>query len=403
MPARTPAHRSTDRSTALPAAPFFSTPEQRVALARERFFEDGVRPSGLVPETVIQSWTRCIGARREPGERLSFDPITKSRIASTLARNRQLLEAAKDDLSQLDAALAGTRCKAMLTSHDGVIVHATPTAPGDGGLMPIVARVGVDIGEATIGTGAPGVAARTGEVCVVHGAEHFFTGISVMYCAAAPIRDTRGDIAAVLDLSSEAEMFRFDAASMVRLYATGIENRLLEAQSREHVLLRFQASPTLLTTPLEGLAAVAGDGRVAWINGSGASLLGCPRLLGWDAYSEMLFGLDIEALLVLAHGGRPLAHRLPNGLVLWLQARLPLRGSERTLEPVVETTPAVADEPDVAPASPTRLEDANRSLIERTLAECRGNVSRAARRLGVSRGLLYRRLAEWGHGDGETG
>ena len=46
------------------------------------------------------------------------------------------------------------------------------------------------------------------------------------------------------------------------------------------------------------------------------------------------------------------------------------------------------------PAIPT-LDHANRALIEATLAACDGNVSRAARRLGVSRGLLYRRLGEW--------
>ena len=33
---------------------FASTPAQRVALARQQFFEEGVRPSGLVGEAVIQ-------------------------------------------------------------------------------------------------------------------------------------------------------------------------------------------------------------------------------------------------------------------------------------------------------------------------------------------------------------
>ena len=35
-------------------------------------------------------------------------------------------------------------------------------------------------------------------------------------------------------------------------------------------------------------------------------------------------------------------------------------------------------------------------LIEQALARCQGNISQAARMLGVSRGLLYRRLREWG-------
>ncbi|MBN8494908.1 MAG: helix-turn-helix domain-containing protein, partial [Burkholderiales bacterium] len=43
-------------------------------------------------------------------------------------------------------------------------------------------------------------------------------------------------------------------------------------------------------------------------------------------------------------------------------------------------------------ASQPRLRSASRQLIEQTLAACGGNVSRAARQLGVSRGLIYRHL-----------
>jgi hypothetical protein len=50
----------------LPAQPFFTSPEQRVALAHDRYFEHGERPSGLVSEAVLQSWTRCRSARRNP-------------------------------------------------------------------------------------------------------------------------------------------------------------------------------------------------------------------------------------------------------------------------------------------------------------------------------------------------
>lgn len=393
MPVKPSASR---RGEGLPSAPFFATPEQRIALARERFFQDGVRPSGLVPELVIQSWTRCMGARRAPDEAVSFDPVSKARVSTVLARNRLLLEAARGELSELDAALAGTRCKALLTSHDGVVVHATPTDGSDGVLMPIITRVGVDLGESAIGTGAPGVAARTGEIALVHGAEHFFSGNSVMYCAAAPIRDARGDVAAVLDLSSEAEMFRFDAASMVNLYATAIENRLLAAQARSQLLLRFQASPSLLHTPLAALAAVNGDGRVAWLNGSGASLMGCERVPAWNARAEALFGLDVEGLLALSHHGRPQPLRLPSGLTLWVEARLDGRAPVEPVDAAAIEPAALEAADGSADAAPATLRDANRHLIEQTLAECKGNVSRTARRLGVSRGLLYRRLRAWG-------
>lgn len=407
MPAKAPAPSRPTAAASLPAGLFFTTPEQRVALARERFFEDGIRPSGLVPEPVIQSWARCIGARRAPDEAISFEMVTRSRVASTLARHRQLLAAAGADLSQLDAALAGTRCKAILTSPDGIVVHATPTDRREGRLMPLATRIGVDLGEATLGTSAPAVTAKTGEVSVVHGAEHFFSDVRVMYCAAAPIRDSRGEVAAVLDLSSEAEMFRFDAVGMVRQYATVIENRLLEAQSRDQLLLRFQVSPALIHTPLEGLAAVTPDGRVAWLNGTGASLVGSPRRPAEGTCAEALFGLGIDRLLALTHRGTPVMHRLPNCLSLWLQAHwsqgavCETSGQRSGGHAPGTEPPTLAHAPAPTPSAQAlggglavaaTLDGASRALIERVLAAHKGNVSRAARELGVSRGLLYRRL-----------
>ena len=77
----------------LPAQPFFSTPQQRLALARQRYFEEGVRPSGLVSEGVIQSWARCLQARRAPHEAVAFNSVTASRVHSALARSRMLASA----------------------------------------------------------------------------------------------------------------------------------------------------------------------------------------------------------------------------------------------------------------------------------------------------------------------
>ncbi|HEY8708240.1 MAG TPA: helix-turn-helix domain-containing protein, partial [Burkholderiaceae bacterium] len=48
--------------------------------------------------------------------------------------------------------------------------------------------------------------------------------------------------------------------------------------------------------------------------------------------------------------------------------------------------------PEIAPTPPASLRESDQKLVERTVAECGGNVSRAARALGVSRGLVYRHL-----------
>ena len=375
---------------------FFSTTAQRIGLARQRFFDEGIRPTGLVADSVIQSWTRCAQADRAVGEAISFTPVTRSRIDSAVARNRQLLEAGHDELLQLQTMLAGTGCKLILTDARGIVVHASPSTQEDGRLMWLAGRVGVDLSEACVGTTAPGMVVVSGRGCTVHGAEHYFHVNRGMHCAAAPIRDVRGELAAVLDLSCEEREFQFDAASLARMYAATIENRLLIHQSKPFVLLRFQAGAPLLHTPLEGLAAVDEAGQLLWMNAAGRSLLQAPRAPMQASDVEQAFGLKLAALLVAARSGRPLWHSLPNGLTLCVLAQIDAPKTHAALSLSASPTSPMQALPEPATAAPpedsTPLRTANQQLIERTLAACDGNVSRAARELGVSRGLIYRHL-----------
>ncbi|MBS0446068.1 MAG: GAF domain-containing protein [Proteobacteria bacterium] len=376
----------------LPPQLFFSTPEQRLALARERFFEEGVRPSGLVGESVIQSWSRCMQAHRAPGEAVSFDPVTPSRVHSALARSRLLIESAASELSQLESTLAGTSCTVILTDPDGVVVHvAQPSSRSDEVLLPLAGRVGVNLSEEQIGTNAPGVSARTGEASVVLGGEHYFGCMRVVHCAAAPIRDVHGHVAGVLDVSVESRPFGFDAAAVVGMHATAIENRLLRAQSAEHIVVHLQTAPGLLGTPMEGLVGIAPDGRAAWINGAAARLLG---IAGPDAVRQAadLLGLDMRALAALTRRPEPSLQRLPSGLNVWLIARMQARDGAAHVYRL--GTAASGASRATSSADAVTLRDSDRHLIERTVAACNGNVARAARTLGVSRGLVYRRLRQ---------
>jgi sigma-54 dependent transcriptional regulator, acetoin dehydrogenase operon transcriptional activator AcoR len=369
----------------LPAQPFFGTAAQRVALARQRFFDDGQRPSGLVGESVIQSWNRCLTAHRGPGEAIAFDPVSAVRAHTAAARSRALLAAAQQELLQLETALAGTACRVMLTDGQGVIVHTSRgNAAERPGVMPLAARVGVNLAESAIGTNAPGVVLHTGLPCTVLGGEHFFECVQAMHCAAAPVRDAAGGVVAVLDVSIEHRPFGFDAASVVGVYATAIENRWLVAQAQDHLVLHFQANPALLGTPLEALVAIDGRGRLAWLNGVARRLLAdaAPGDSG-----ETAFGLPLPGLLALTRRDDLALLHLPAGLAVWLRARLHARDG---LVPMPDPVLPAALPPIVAP--PSSLADHDRAHIERTLAECGGNIAATARRLGVSRGLLYRRL-----------
>ncbi|MBO9651991.1 MAG: Fis family transcriptional regulator [Variovorax sp.] len=383
---------------------FARSPAERVALARQQFFEEGVRPSGLVGEAVIQSWMRCTRIHADRQRVIAFDAVTPSRLHATMGRNRELLDAARQELVGMESSLAGTDCRVLLTDGQGVIVHVTQhPATTEQPILRQTSRIGVNIAESVVGTTAPGIVATTGQACAVDGAEHYFEYLRYMQCAAAPIRDVRGQLAGVLDLTVEAHRFGFDAASMVALYATTIENRLMLAQSHDRLVLRFQASPALLGTPLEALAGIAPDGTVQWLNAAGARLIGGVPEAG-PCGVEMLFGLDLAALLRLTRNEAAQPVRLASGLGVWLQARL--QGHDGVdfshavgLTPAeerssaVETTPQqTIDAPQPASDRDGTLRGHSRKLIEDTLALHGGNISHAARQLRVSRGTLYRHL-----------
>ncbi|MBX3634159.1 MAG: Fis family transcriptional regulator [Rubrivivax sp.] len=382
----------------LPApGPFFNTPAARTALARERFFEQGQRPTGIVGEAVIQSWTRCLAAGLAPQQRPEFEPVSRARMKAVLERGHTLLQAAAPEVDQLETMLAGTGCKTVLTDREGVVVRSSAAGNGAGAMLDTLGRVGVYLGEPNFGSTAPGISVSAAQDCTVSGGEHFFGVLQHLYCAAAPVRDREGRVAGVLDVSVDGAPFGFDALALVRLAVAGIENRLLAVQSSADLLLRFQASPALLGTPLEGLAAVDGHGRVAGLNAAGARLLAQPGApLGDDV--QALFGLDPDALQRLLGARQPRPHRLPNGLQLWLRAMPPGHGTPAGAAPALDVAP-LPDAPvatEAAPASSAPPASALRALSDQlvhdTLQRCHGNVSKAARLLGVSRGLLYRRL-----------
>jgi len=212
----------------------------------------------------------------------------------------------------------------------------------------------------------------------------------VMYCAAAPIRDIHGQLAGVLDVSSESRPFGFDAAAVVNMYATTIENRLLRAQSTEHIVVHLQTAPGLLDTPMEGLAGLDAQGRIAWVNNAAARLLGlaCPSS---GTPAENVFGLDLAALARITRNERASVHRLPNGLTVWLGARMQSSDGAGPLVALGAPNPPAVPTPAPEAAAPT-LRDNDRQLIQQTVQACGGNVSKAARTLGVSRGLIYRHL-----------
>jgi sigma-54 dependent transcriptional regulator, acetoin dehydrogenase operon transcriptional activator AcoR len=407
-------------------APFFATHDDRVSLAKTRYFEEGILPTGVVNEAIFQSWSRCHRARLQPSDRLEFQPVTASRSQLALQKNRGLHEAWLSELPALGSVLGSANCSAILTDATGVLIGATPSAHTGQRIMPVAHRVGVSLAEDHVGTTAPGLVVHTGKQACVLGGEHYFDAVKTMHCAAAPIRNSEGQLAGILDISSEQSPFQFDPASVVGLYAASIENRFLVAQSRRQLLVSFQFLPALVDTPMAGILGFDLAGQLLWLNTLASDLLSLP--MAREARSvhhvDDVFELGFSTLASMAgRGVQPI--RLRSGVQIFAACRIRDDGPglARPMVPVVnhriapqEHVPArapdahrspAAEAPEVSftrtldasvpvatPVVDQSLRQADADLIRQCLEEFRGNVSRVAQRLKVSRGLIYRRLKE---------
>ncbi|WP_349282849.1 helix-turn-helix domain-containing protein (plasmid) [Polaromonas hydrogenivorans] len=344
---------------------------------------------------------------------MEFQAVSASRAHLAVQKNRLLRDAWLAEASELDAVLGATNCGAMLTDPSGVVIGTTCSRRENEKITPVAHRIGVNFSEEAIGTSAPGIVARTGQQACVQGAEHYFESVNLMHCAAAPIRDIYGNLAGVLDMSSEGIAFNFDAATVVGIYASSIENRLLVSQSDEHLIVRFQISLAMLDTPMACLMGVNMAGQIVWRNAAASRLLGvspegeCPKPCTVDEVLQRSF-----SELASTPGTGSSLLRLPNGLLVHVRCELQARDGHRQLfamrQPVQEASwvEKTRDDPlptasvpehntalaAVDPSEPASLRDADVDLIARTLKECGGNVSAAARKLRVSRGLIYRRI-----------
>ena len=118
---------------------------ERVVRVWERYFEEGLLPSGLVSDAVFQSLARCQRLHEHPGGSVAF------------------------------ARPGCWNCRACTPSS----VRRTHER-----LMPIATRTGMNLSEEAVGSTAPGVAAETGQAVLAMGGEHFFEDGKEMHCAA---------------------------------------------------------------------------------------------------------------------------------------------------------------------------------------------------------------------------
>ena len=348
--------------------------ESAIDAARDQYFSEGRLPSDQLGHAVLRSWIRCsdMGLRERATPRP--DPLSTGDLRHLHERHARFCRLCRPELEMLGAEARETGSVVILTDATGMILDTLGDTAFAGRAAQVALRPGVDWSEANTGTNAIGVALAERRAVAVHGGEHFFAGHELLSCAATPIVDPRGAVMGVLDISGSARVSQTHALGLVRMAVTQIEHRLLRQRFDGCRVLRLHSDPGMLGTVREG-ALIFRDELLVAGNRRGLALVG----LGWDALDRTGFE---EIFAVPARD---------------IRATATLRGAKgEALVCAWEDGDAGSVAFRVEPAAPvaeTTLHDAETDLILRTLRDCGGNVSEAARRLGIHRSTIHRRLA----------
>ena len=344
-----------------------------IALARQQVIEMGAAlQAPLVEDWIPRSWQRCLQLGHTPQQNVSFDPISHNDVQHLQEQHHHLLYAAQTELDRLSQAIAGTRYFALLTDAQGTVIDTRGDIPADSPRARDIARIGVNLSEARVGTTAIGAALAEQRPIWLHRGEHFFNDNASYSCAGAPLFDTRGDCVGMIDITGVDVPERPELQHLAAQSARHIQNALLQHQ-QPALMLRLNWAGQPLGGDGDGWIGLDTEGGLIGANQVARQIL---QLSAHPHHASDIFAMAWTSLFDLPH--TPHTVEAP----LWSGLRVQLQRSVTPTSPQSATTVLAAP-----------LKSIEGDLIRRAMQQARGNVAEAARSLGISRATLYRKIS----------
>jgi transcriptional regulator of acetoin/glycerol metabolism len=289
---------------------------------------------------VAASWSRSLtNYHLDPNYSRPPQRLGDHEFQTALSRMEVLVSVAQATLDRLFQSVGDAGCCVLLTDENGVPLDRRGMAGDDADFQSLGLWTGMVWSEASEGTNGVGTCIAEGRALTIHRSEHFLTRNIELSCTVAPIWDAQGRLMGVLDVSTcrsdlTPAILKLVAAA-TRDAAQRIETHYFRQAFRR---ARILVGPDTGTSP-GGLLAVDGEYLV----------------IGASRAARQAYGLTDERL----------------------------------------KDPFPADDllDSEGSGSGGGLARAERVAVRQALSRSKGNVSAAARVLGVSRATMHRKLA----------
>ena len=284
----------------------------------------------------------------DPAQPPQLRRLSGPELADRSARLDEFLAVARPQLDQLFQLVCPTGCNVLLTDAEGIVLDQRVNESDAATFRHWGLWRGTDWSEQAEGTNGIGTCLAEGRQVTIHRDEHFYARNTGLSCMDAPIWGPDGRLVGALDVSS------------ARADHTERWNALIAAQvaqsARQIEAAFFRASfpgARIITAQIADQMGGADD-------------------------ALLLVAVDRDDLAIGANRAARRAYGLEREGKLRPRPASDLFGREDEV---------------------TGFEKAERAAVIRALARAEGNVSAAARALGVGRATLYRRMQRLGIGE----
>jgi transcriptional regulator of acetoin/glycerol metabolism len=341
----------------------------RLIDAKRELLRGGTFKDPVIPASLWESWQRSHGHGVQSGDRKLVAPDYPQYLINDA--DRHLSAIVGQEIDAIWDSFGGENWVVYCTNADGLIIR---TCHGTNPMSRAFAlHVGRRIQECDIGTTAPGCALHEKRPVTLIGAEHYLDEFSHLFCCAVPLWGPWGEMVGVINITGSEEFKCRLVEKKLTTAAVKIENRLfIEAHSANN-LFKIHYDADFIDTHLAGLVAINAFGDILSMTRTALEMLDFI-----DVFNTRWNIADLFMDNFVPDEGYCLRASLKNGIVFYSKA-CPLGA-----------TGALSDNATV------RIDGSLRNLSEvhmlETLKRASGNISQAARILGVSRNTLYRAL-----------
>lgn len=267
----------------------------------ERFLQEGRADKKIVRPVILKSWERSKKLGIDPNKK-SFTSLKNEELIKRLKDSQKLIKTSSPLLEILASSVRGSGFRIDLFDKDVYILKQW----GDPETLENSYKLGSCPGacksENLVGTNAIGLAHFLKIPIQLVGPEHYNARLHQWTCSAAPIKDSFGQILAIINMTGNYRLIHKHTLGMVIATAKAIENQLRQNEISEKLEIENEYMEATIEASLNALLIIDENNIIIRVNKIGEEILGLPAEAVLNHRCEDIFGTDNPFIKVLTTG-----------------------------------------------------------------------------------------------------